>query len=97
MLTLLELIARLSLAAAVGAILGWEREAQKKPAGLRTHLLVSLGSAAFMIAGYQLHKELVAGDQAAGADLLKVLAGIAGGSVFSARVRSFKIEPTSAA
>ncbi len=82
MLTTLELILRLSAAAVVGAVLGWEREAQKKPAGLRTHLLVSLGSAAFMIAGYELHYELVGRDQAAGADLLKVLAGIAGGVGF---------------
>jgi putative Mg2+ transporter-C (MgtC) family protein len=82
MLTTLEMILRLGSAAAVGAVLGWEREAQKKPAGLRTHLLVSLGSAAFMIAGYELHHELVGRDQAAGADLLKVLAGIAGGVGF---------------
>lgn len=82
MLSTLELILRLSLAAAVGAILGWEREAQKKPAGLRTHMLVSLGSAAFMIAGYELHHELVGSDQASRADLLRVLAGIAGGVGF---------------
>lgn len=82
MLTSLELIIRLSLAAVAGAILGWEREAQKKPAGLRTHLLVSLGSAAFMIAGYELHHELVQRNQAAGSDLLKVLAGIVGGIGF---------------
>jgi len=82
MLSTTELIIRLSVAAVVGAILGWEREAHKKPAGLRTHLLVSLGSAAFMIAGYQLHVELVSRDQAAGSDLLKVLAGIAGGVGF---------------
>jgi putative Mg2+ transporter-C (MgtC) family protein len=82
MLSTSELILRLSLAAIVGAILGWEREAQKKPAGLRTHLLVSLGSAAFMIAGYELHLELVGRDKAAGSDLLKVLAGIAGGVGF---------------
>ena len=82
MLTTFELILRLGLAAGVGAILGWEREAQHKPAGLRTHLLVSLGSAAFMIAGYQLHHELVGQDRVAGSDLLKVLAGIAGGVGF---------------
>lgn len=82
MLSTSELILRLSLAAVMGAILGWEREAQKKPAGLRTHLLVSLGSAAFMIAGFELHHELVGRGQAGGADLLKVLAGIAGGVGF---------------
>lgn len=82
MLDTFEMILRLGLAAAVGAVLGWEREAQKKPAGLRTHMLVSLGSAAFMIAAFELHHELVSRDQAAGSDLLKVLAGIAGGVGF---------------
>lgn len=82
MLSTLELIIRLSLAAAAGAVLGWERETQKKPAGLRTHLLVSLGSAAFMVGAFELHHELVGRNQAAGSDLLKVFAGIAGGVGF---------------
>ena len=29
----------------VGAIIGWERQLRNKPAGLRTHMLVSMGSA----------------------------------------------------
>ena len=28
----------------IGAIIGWEREVSHKPAGLRTHILVSMGS-----------------------------------------------------
>lgn len=32
-------------AIAFGAAVGWERELQDKPAGLRTHVLVSLGAA----------------------------------------------------
>jgi putative Mg2+ transporter-C (MgtC) family protein len=82
MLSTVELILRLGLAAGCGAILGWEREAQHKPAGLRTHILVALGSAAFMLAGLELHLELVAKNQASNADLLKVLGGIAGGVGF---------------
>lgn len=35
---------RLMLAAALGAVIGYERESQHKPAGLRTHVLVSLAS-----------------------------------------------------
>jgi putative Mg2+ transporter-C (MgtC) family protein len=44
-----EIIIRLCLAALLGAVLGFERERHGRPAGLRTHLLVSLGSAGFMI------------------------------------------------
>jgi putative Mg2+ transporter-C (MgtC) family protein len=82
MLSTLELVLRLGLAASCGAILGWERETQHKPAGLRTHILVALGSAAFMLGGVELHLELMAKNQAGNADLLKVLAGIAGGIGF---------------
>ena len=47
----LELIARLALAVALGAVLGLERETHHKTAGLRTHTLVALGSALFTISG----------------------------------------------
>jgi len=43
------LIARLSLAAALGALVGLERERHERPAGLRTHLLVSMGSCLFTV------------------------------------------------
>lgn len=42
---------RLLLAVLVGAWVGWERQAEHKPAGLRTHILVSLGAALFVIMG----------------------------------------------
>lgn len=40
---------RLGLAAVLGGVLGYERESQGKSAGLRTHMLVSLGAALFVI------------------------------------------------
>ena len=42
-----ELIFRLLLAVGVGSLIGFEREAKSRPAGLRTHMLVSLGAAIF--------------------------------------------------
>ena len=45
----MEFIIALLVATVLGGILGLEREIHGRPAGLRTHLLVSLGSAAFMI------------------------------------------------
>ncbi len=44
-----SLIFRLGLALVVGAIIGYEREARSKPAGLRTNMLVSFGSALFVL------------------------------------------------
>lgn len=82
MLSESEIAVRLTSAVVAGAILGWEREAHNKPAGIKTHMLVALGSAGFMLAGVQLHEQLVAQNQANSADLLKVLAGIVGGIGF---------------
>ena len=39
-----EVLARLSLAAALGGVIGVEREFREREAGLRTHMLVSVGS-----------------------------------------------------
>jgi len=47
----LELIGRLAMAAGLGSLLGYEREARSKTAGLRTHTLVALGAALFTVAG----------------------------------------------
>jgi putative Mg2+ transporter-C (MgtC) family protein len=49
-----ELVGRLLLALVYGALLGWEREAANKPAGLRTHMMVSLGSAGFTLVSFEL-------------------------------------------
>jgi putative Mg2+ transporter-C (MgtC) family protein len=44
-------VIRLIAALALGAIIGWERERAQKPAGLRTHMLVALGAAVFILLG----------------------------------------------
>ena len=45
-----HVIIRLLAAALLGAIVGIQRQTTRKPAGLRTHMLVSLATAAFVIA-----------------------------------------------
>lgn len=45
----LEMVLRILLAFALGALLGWERERAGRPAGLRTFMMVSAGSAAFTL------------------------------------------------
>jgi len=46
----LEMALRLLLAAALGAVIGYQRERAHKSAGLRTHVLISLGAALFTVA-----------------------------------------------
>ena len=44
-----EIIFRLMLAIGLGALIGFERELKHRPAGLRTHMLVSLGATIFAV------------------------------------------------
>lgn len=45
----LGLTFRLGLALLAGAAIGWERQKRRKAGGLRTHMLVSLGAALFVL------------------------------------------------
>src|SRR4051812_25300845 len=74
MAQVLRMVVRLLLAAALGGVLGYHREREGKAAGLRTHMLVTLGAALF-----------VAASEAYGmktADLSRVIQGIVTGIGF---------------
>jgi putative Mg2+ transporter-C (MgtC) family protein len=47
--TQLLLLIRLLAAGFLSGVLGWERESARKPAGLRTHMLVGIASALFTL------------------------------------------------
>jgi putative Mg2+ transporter-C (MgtC) family protein len=49
-----ELATRLLTAALLGALLGFEREIRHKSAGLRTNILITVGSALFTLMSYEL-------------------------------------------
>src|SRR5215471_13327038 len=53
-ISIITIIARLALSLALGFVIGLDREVMKKPAGLRTNILVALGSCAFTMLTYQL-------------------------------------------
>lgn len=71
---MVRLAVRLSAAAALGGVLGLEREHRGKAAGLRTHMMVALGAALFTVA------PLEAGMALEG--LSRVIQGIAAGIGF---------------
>lgn len=48
-----EMFMRMGLALLVGGMVGLERELDQKPAGLRTHMLVSFGASIFVLVGIQ--------------------------------------------
>jgi putative Mg2+ transporter-C (MgtC) family protein len=80
---LLADLQRLGAAAGFAAAVGWEREWRRKPAGLRTHILVSLGAAAFVLIALRTAPgELANASGAAQVDLSRVIQGVAGGIGF---------------
>lgn len=58
-----ELLGRVAIAAVLGGLIGYDRELRRKPAGIKTHMLVAAGAALFTSAAF-----LILGD-AAGAEL----------------------------
>jgi putative Mg2+ transporter-C (MgtC) family protein len=52
----LNTLSRLLLAALLGALIGFEREVHGRPAGFRTHLLVSLGSCLFVVVSIDFYR-----------------------------------------
>lgn len=64
MLPHVELIARIATGAGLGAIIGYERDRHGRPVGLRTHLIVALASATFMVVSSQFayYQHYVPGD-----------------------------------
>ena len=76
-------LARLSLAAVLGGAIGFERELRDREAGLRTHLLVCLGSALFtIVSAYGFREFLASGDQVIRADPTRIAAQIVTGIGF---------------
>ncbi len=48
-----RIVVRLGMAALLGGLLGWERERAGKAAGVRTHMLVAMGAALFVLVAQQ--------------------------------------------
>lgn len=69
-----RILTRLLLAALLGGVLGYERESQGKAAGIRTHMLVAMGAALFVL--------VPEFDGMAVADMSRVIQGIVTGIGF---------------
>ena len=69
-----RVVVRLTVAIVLGAMLGYERESVGASAGLRTHMLVSLGSALFVLIPLQAGMPLM--------DASRVLQGVTAGVGF---------------
>jgi len=79
-MTPIDFILRLLLAAGLGAVLGLEREMRRKPAGLRTNMLIAVGSALFSLVSIQLGTEGGAADRVA-ANIVTGVGFLGGGAI----------------
>jgi putative Mg2+ transporter-C (MgtC) family protein len=69
-----RILVRLSMAAMLGGVLGYERERHGKAAGVRTHMLVAMGAALFVLVPQQGGMDV--------ADMSRVIQGIVTGVGF---------------
>lgn len=69
-----RIIVRLTVAAVLGGILGYERQRQGKSAGVRTHMMVAIGAALFVLIPQQAGASI--------ADISRVLQGLTAGIGF---------------
>jgi putative Mg2+ transporter-C (MgtC) family protein len=66
----------------LAAVIGLERQFKNRPAGLRTHMLVALGSAAFLLVGLEILFATAEGDSSARIDPTRIVEGVIGGIGF---------------
>ncbi len=74
----IDVVLRLLFAIACGGVLGFERQMKHKAAGLRTHMMVSLGAATFTLVS--LH--LVVAEGGARGEVTRIVQGITAGIGF---------------
>src|SRR2546426_10931832 len=78
-----HVLLRLSVAAVLGGAIGMERELRERGAGLRTHLVVCVGSALFtLVSAYGFHEFLVNGGSLVRTDPTRIAAQIVSGIGF---------------
>jgi putative Mg2+ transporter-C (MgtC) family protein len=76
--------ARLLMAALFGAAIGFEREWRHHPAGLRTHILVSIAAAAFAVLGIEIVHSGHFQDNAIQLDPIRLIEAVTAGVAFLA-------------
>lgn len=81
----LDALLRLLVAVVFGGIVGFDRELRNKPAGLRTHILISLAAALFTLITFELHGEILQqGGERPTADPIRIIEAVTAGVAFLA-------------
>jgi len=78
------IIVRLLLAIGLGGVLGFEREIAERPAGLRTHMMISLAAAVFAVIALEISAMPVFSNDQINSDPLRLVEAITAGVAFLA-------------
>ena len=77
-MNILEITLKLFLAVALGGLIGFERETSRKPAGLRTNILICVGATMIMV----LSNLILQGKDGTGGEMARMAAGVITGIGF---------------
>lgn len=80
----MTVLTRLAAAAGLGLIIGIDREYSARPAGLRTHMLVSLAAATFAVLAFEIIERLDVDQPGINADPIRVIEAVTAGVAFLA-------------
>src|SRR5437868_14237719 len=78
-------MARLTLAAILGGIIGLERELKRRPAGLRTNMFICFGSAMFTILSEEIAGNFVGDHTRIAAQIIPGIGFIGAGSILHSK------------
>ena len=79
-----EAFLRMLAAVLAGAAVGFDRELRNKPAGLRTHILISLAASLFTLITFELHHAVVSENSRTTADPIRIIEAVTAGVAFLA-------------
>jgi putative Mg2+ transporter-C (MgtC) family protein len=80
-----EMIARIAAGAVLGGVIGYERDVHRRPVGLRTHLIVAMTAATFMVISSQfVYWQHYGKDDLVGVDASRIAASVVSGIGFLA-------------
>jgi putative Mg2+ transporter-C (MgtC) family protein len=80
----LEALLRTFMAVVAGCLIGLDRELRNKPAGMRTHILISLAAALFTLITFELHTQFAGQDGEVTADPIRIIEAVTAGVAFLA-------------
>lgn len=75
---------RLGMACVLGGLIGLEREIGRHDAGIRTHILVAVGSCVFTLVAWEIYQHIRAIEQPATGDPIRIIEAVTAGAGFLA-------------